>query len=134
MYARPQGTQYWQFTNDYALARTGENNNVQPTSRFFLVKHFTDLTPQHSDALAASSDQPAVLVTAFRKGATYTLHILNLGAGREVNLAGLPDLQWRVVETTEGGPFQQGPPLRSVGAAMRMNLPAKSLVTITTGQ
>jgi hypothetical protein len=134
MYARPQGTQYWQFTNDYALARTGENNTVQPTSRFFLVKHFTDLTPQHSDALAASSDQPAVLVTAFRKGAIYTLHILNLGAGREVNLAGVPDLEWRVVETTEGGPFQQRPPLRSVGAALRMNLPAKSLVTITTGQ
>ncbi len=135
-YARPQGTVFWQFTNDYALARMAENNAVQPTSRFFLVKHFTDLTPRHSGALAAASDQSAVLITAFRKGETYTLHILNPGAAREADITGLPPLpnnvQWRVVETTEGAPYQQKPALRSDAASLRFNLPPRSLVTLTT--
>ena len=133
-YARPRGTQFWQFTNDYALARTGENNTVEPTSRFFLVKHFTDLTPQHSDALATTSDQGAVLCTAFRKGEAYTVHILNTGAARAANLAGLPDGQWRVVQTTEASPYQQLPALRPDGTGLPVNLPARSLVTLTLGQ
>ena len=57
IYARPQGAQFWQFTNDYALAREGPNGAVEPTARFWLMKHFTDLTPAPSDALGARSDQ-----------------------------------------------------------------------------
>ena len=106
MYARPQGTQFWQSTNDYALARTGQDDVVEPTSRFFLVKHFTDLTPQHSDALAVTSDQRTVLCSAFRKGDIYTVHVLNLGAAREANVSGLPAGVWRVVQTMEAAPYQ----------------------------
>jgi hypothetical protein len=129
-YARPQGTQFWQFTNDYALARQGDNNAVQPTSRFFLVKHFTDLTPQHSEGLAVTSDQPSVLATAFRKGDAYTIHILNMGAAREANLTGLPDVEWKVMETTEDAPYQSRPPMQSSAGALQINLRAKSLLTL----
>ncbi len=130
-YARPQGTQFWQFTNDYALARMGQNSAVEPTSRFWLVKHFTDLTPQHSDGLATASDQSSVLYTAFRKGDAYTLHILNLGAAREADFSGLVDGQWKVVETTEAAGFQQKDGVRSSGTALRVSLAGRSMTTLT---
>jgi len=50
------------------------------------MKHFTDLTPHASDALAATSDRKTVLFTAFRKGDTYALHMLNLGPARAADL------------------------------------------------
>lgn len=131
MYARPQGTQYWQFTQDYALARAGQDGTMQPTARFWIIKHFTDLTPQKSEALHTTSDQKSVLFTAFRKGANYTLHILNLGAAREVALEGLPDGNWQPYETTEAAQYQQKTALRSKAGALRVSLPSRSLVTLT---
>jgi len=79
IYARPQGTQFRQFTQDYALARVGRDGVVEPTARFWLMKHFTDLTPLGSEALTTASDQQNVLFTAFREESAYTLHILNPG-------------------------------------------------------
>src|SRR5262249_14704854 len=76
-YAHPQGMQFWQFTNDYALARLTSDGRVEPTSRLWLIKHFSDLIPQNSEALSASSDQPIVMITAFRGNTTITLYILN---------------------------------------------------------
>jgi hypothetical protein len=132
MYARPQGTQFWQFTNDYALARSSRDGAVEPTARFWLMKQFTDLTPHASDALSTTSDQKSVLFTAFRKGDEYALHILNLGTARTVALEGLPDIAWSVTETTEGAQYQQKPGLQSSGAGLRFELPARSLVTLTS--
>jgi hypothetical protein len=132
MYARPQGTQYWQFTQDYALARAGPGGAMEPAARFWLVKHFTDLTPQKSEALRTSSDQKSVLFTAFRKGNTYALHILNMGAAREAVLEGLPDGAWQPYETTEAAQYQQRTPLGSKAGVLSLRLPARSLVTLTT--
>ncbi|HOQ45125.1 MAG TPA: hypothetical protein PK157_07395 [Bryobacteraceae bacterium] len=134
MYARPQGTQYWQFTNDYALAKAGPDGEVRPTPRFWLTKHFTNLTPQKSEALRTVSDQKSVLFTAFRKGNAYTLHILNMGAAREAILEGLPDGAWQPYETTETAHYQQKARLSSTGGTLTLKLPARSLVTLTMGQ
>ncbi len=131
LYARPQGTQFWQFTNDYALARARPDGTVEPSARFWLMKHFTDLTPQKSEALETASDQRSVLLTAFRNGNRYALHILNLAAGREASLEGVPDAEWRVVETTEAASFQTQPALRSSEGKLALKLPSRSLVTIT---
>jgi hypothetical protein len=131
-YARPQGTQYWQFTNDYSLVRAGRDGGaVEPTARFYLMKHFTDLTPQKSEALTVTSDQKGILMSAFRKDGAYTVHILNLGAARTATLAGLPDLEWRVTETTEAAQFQQKPGPRARGGALNLELPGRSLITLT---
>ena len=58
LYARPQGTQQWEFTGDYSIVRARRKDDgtaeLTPTSRFWFVKHFTDLTPHNSDALATS--------------------------------------------------------------------------------
>ena len=111
--ARPQAMLFWQYTDDYALARVQTDGAVEPTARFWLMKQFADLTPPNSDALAVSSDQPNVLFTAFHGGNDYTLHILNLGAARSVELTGIPDADWRVVQTTEDAQYVQAPAARS---------------------
>jgi hypothetical protein len=134
MYARPQGTQYWQFTQDYALARMGPGGAVEPTARFWLMKHFTDLTPQKSEALRTTSDHRSVLCTAFRKGNVHTLHILNMGAAREAALEGLPDGNWKSYETTETDHYRQKPALRPASGGLRLSLPSRSLMTLTTMQ
>jgi hypothetical protein len=130
MYARPQGAQFWQFTDDYALARMARDGTVQATVRFWLMKHFTDLTPPASDALAAASDEPDVLVTAFRNQANYAVHILNLGAAREAVIGKLPDADWQVVQTTEAAQFQPAPVAHSEAGTLQVRLPARSLVTL----
>ncbi|MEK7403729.1 MAG: hypothetical protein AAB225_01345 [Acidobacteriota bacterium] len=130
LHARPQGAQFWQFTNDYGLARLGTDGKVEPTSRFWLMKHFTDLTPPKSEALATSSDQPRVLFTAFRAGGQHTLHILNLGGAREAVIDGLPDAEWRAVETTETEHYQARQAGTSGEGKLRLNLAPRSLITL----
>jgi hypothetical protein len=130
-YVRPQGTQFWQFTNDYSLARAKPDGTVEPSSRFWLMKHFTDLTPQKSEALTTSSDQARVLFTAFRRGGEHALHILNLGAAREAVLEGLPDAEWQAVESTEAAQYRQRQAGRPAQGTLRVALPARSLVTLT---
>lgn len=130
-YARPQGTQFWQFTNDYALARVGEGGAVVPTARFWLVKHFTDLTPPHAEALGVASDQSGVLATAFRKDGSYVVHLLNVGAARPATLAGVPPgLQWRRIESTEAAQYQDRGIAAEVSGALQLDLPAHSLVSL----
>jgi O-glycosyl hydrolase len=131
VYARPRGMQYWQFTQDYALGRVGADGAVTPSARFWIMKHFTDLTPQGSDALATvTSDEKNVLVTAFRRGDGYTVHVLNVGAARAATLEGLPAAEWQVTETTEAAQFQKKAPVRGSGA-LQVILPSRSLVTLT---
>ena len=130
LYARPQGAQFWQYTDSYSLARLRPDGTVEPSARFWLMKHFTDLTPMKSEALATASDQNGVLMTAFRKGSAYALHILNRGGARAATVTGLPDGDWQVTESTEARQFQQ----RRAGAAkgsLSLELPPRSLVTLT---
>jgi len=129
--ARPQAMLFWQYTNDYALARVRPDGVVEPTARFWMMKQFADLTPPHSDALTASSDQPSVMFTAFRGGNDYTLHILNLGAGRSIEVTGVPDVDWQVVETTEDAQYRQKQAARSPSHAVTLDIPGRSLVTLT---
>jgi len=134
LYARPRGTQYWQFTNDYTLVRVKPDGTLEPTQRFWLMKQFTDLTPRKSTVLTTKSDQESVLLTAFRHENSYTLHILNLGAAREADLEGLPKADWQVTQTTETAGFQESRAGGSPDGKLRLALPSRSLVTLTTTQ
>src|SRR4051812_33664101 len=76
----------------------------------------------------ASSDQPGVLFTAFRKGQEYALHILNLGAARPAEPVGLPEAEWRVVESTEAAQWGErgatlAPPGRRNPASLGVSPP-----------
>lgn len=130
LYARPQGTMQWEFTADYATV----NEDLTPTPRFWFVKHFTDLTPRNSDALGTSSDNSKVLFTAFAGSGSYTLHVANLGAGRSVTIQGLPEqvTVLQAVETSENEHFQSLPEIRPVRGTATLQMPARSLITLTT--
>jgi hypothetical protein len=130
-YARPRGTLFWQFTNDYALARLSPDGAVSPTGRFWLMKHFTDLTPQHSEALTITANQPSVLTAAFRAGNRYAVHVLNLGASRPVSFEGLPAADWQLTQTTETAGYGQQPASRTPEGKLSLTLPARSLITLT---
>ena len=133
LYARPRGTQFWQYTDSYALVRALPGGSIEPSARFWLMKHFAGLTPHNSEALATSSDQAQTLLTAFRKNGSYVLHIVNRAGAREATLSGVPDGPWRLTESTEAKQFQQTVSLRSSNGVLRLKLPARSLVTLTSG-
>lgn len=127
-YAKPQATLYWQFTADYSLARLGPGGAVEPTGRFWLMQHLTNLTPHKSTMLASTSDQSEVLVSAFARGEECVVHVLNTGAARSASLAGLPAGSWRTVTTTELAGFQES--ASQPAAPAQLQLPARSLTTL----
>lgn len=125
-YARPQSSLYWQFTQDYGLARVDANGAVQPTGRFFLMKHFTNLTPLASVAIDSSSDREDVLVSAFKKEGEIVVHIANLGPARSATVEGLIQGHWRRVTTTEDKGWIE----ESLATPRSLALPARSLTTL----
>ncbi len=131
LYARPQATVYWEFTEDYSLVHS-TSDGILPTGRYWLVKQLTDLTPAQSDALATASDHEKVLITAFRKDEAYAVHIANLSAAREARITGLPAgmTSWRVSVTTEERGFVEVDPVLAEDGGVRLLLPARSLVTL----
>ncbi|MGB9604931.1 MAG: hypothetical protein ACPL88_03520, partial [Bryobacteraceae bacterium] len=130
-HARPQALLYWQFTNDYSLVRVRHDGGIEPTARFWLIKHFTDLTPQPGELLQVVSDQPEVLASAFRSQTGYAVHVLNLGAARTLELEGLPEAAWTATLTTEASWFQQRPAGRSDQGKLALPSPARCLLTLT---
>lgn len=129
LHARPRAILYWEFTADYALCRLTPDG-VQPTGRFHLTKHFTDLTPPNAQALRTTSSHEQVLFTAFRNKDTYALHIANPAAARPATLTGLPESTWRRIETTQQQGFHELPGLAASSGALTLDLPARSLTTL----
>jgi O-glycosyl hydrolase len=125
--AQPASLLFWEFTEDYGLAFPDAGGNVVPTSRFWLMKHFTNLTPMKSESVATSSDQPDVLVSAFVKDSAITVHILNTGPARKVTVAGLPAGEWKRVTTTETVDWDEAP--FAVGV-QSFDVPTRSFSTL----
>ncbi len=142
LYARPQGTMQWEFTNDYSLLKQSKDAAGQPaltpTKRFYVVKHFCDLTPPRSDALSVASDHAKVLLTAFagkvQGRPAYTFHVVNLGAARKATLAGLPAgiTRLRAVQTSEADSYREMEPVPVSKGQVELDLAAQSLLTLTT--
>jgi hypothetical protein len=142
LHARPQGTMQWEFTADYGTVRVkrdaGGGEELAPTPRFWFVKHFTDLTPPKADALSTTSDNPKVLFTAFAGDSggrrVYTLHLANLGAARTVTIRGIPPgvRELRAVRTSESESFRDLPPVKASGGVAVVDMPARSLLSLTS--
>ena len=130
-FARPQAVIYWQFTDDYGLVRVGPNGGIEPTGRYWLMKQFVNLSPAKSRVVSSASDQADVLISAFARGDTLAVHILNAGPGRNALLSGLPAGRWRVVTTTEDAGFQEAAETTD-GTPKSLRLPARSLTTVVS--
>ena len=128
-YARPSASLFWQYTTDYGLVHVRPDGTIEPTARFWLHKHFAKLTPRHSQVLTSTSDQPDVLLSAFRRGDAMAVHVLNLGPARPATLDGLPPGAWRTVTTTETLDAAEGK-LDALAASITLALPARSLTTL----
>ncbi|HEY5806653.1 MAG TPA: hypothetical protein VIT67_01725 [Povalibacter sp.] len=128
-YARPQSSLYWQFTEDYGLARPTGSELAQPTGRFWMMKHFTNLTPPKSEAVQSASDQDDVLISAFTKSDRLAVHIVNIGPARRATLKGLPSGRWRRTVTTESQDWDEQP----LGSTSSLQLPARSVTTLVSG-
>ncbi|HUG09989.1 MAG TPA: hypothetical protein VMM36_03200 [Opitutaceae bacterium] len=125
--AQPASLLFWEFTEDYGLAFPDADGRVVPTSRFWLMKHFTNLTPMKSEGVASSSDRPDVLVSAFVKGNAITVHILNTGPARKVTVAGLSAGGWKRVTTTETVDWEE---TVFAGVVPSLDVPARSFTTL----
>ncbi|MCY3024003.1 MAG: hypothetical protein NTW87_33915 [Planctomycetota bacterium] len=139
LHARPQAILLWEFTGDYSLLAGSkfDKERLRLTERFCFQKHWCDLTPAGSEALATKSDNDAVLFTAFRfKGAEpgCTLHLANTKWARPAKVEGLPpDVKTlNVVRTSKGELFKRLDPAAVVNGSLTLELPAQSLTTLTT--
>jgi hypothetical protein len=141
LYARPQGTMQWEFNEDYRLVTVkrprGGKPEVLPTARFWVMKHFCNLTPRPAEALEGTSDCPSVLFTAFRgaereKG-KYALHIANLSGASKVTIQGLPPgvRSLQAVRSTQREQFKSQGPFPVKDGAAALELPAQSLTTLS---
>jgi hypothetical protein len=139
LHARPQGLMHWQFTADYSLLRredTAAGPHFTPTSRYWFVKHFCDLTPRNSTAVAVRSDRPDVLLTAFRGAregkVSLALHIFNPGRVRKATIEGFPATveRLRAVRTDLRQSFRETPFVPVIGGSAKISLTAHSLTTL----
>lgn len=124
--ARPQSVLFWEYTEDYSVIRLGPDRSIEPTSRYFFIKHFANLSPLQSHVIASESDRPDVLVSAFARGQELAVHLLNTGPACDVTLVGLPAGQWRQVVTTETEDWNETTLAATPATA---SLPARSLTT-----
>jgi len=142
LYARPQGTMQWEFTSDYSIVKETKNEKgevtIQPTPRFWFVKHFCNLTPLKSQALTTASDNAKVLFTAFSGEVAakpvLSLHVSNSGAERSATITGIPAGTTRLnaVRTSEQDSFRTLEPVPVVDGKAQLTLTAQSLLTLTT--
>lgn len=139
LYARPQAVLEWEFTADYPLLIQGDDDVVlEPTKRYWLLKHFIDLTPVPAVQLDTASSATNVLMTAFQytgKGAgrNFVVHIANLGAAREFQLDGLPEWVRAMTGRLTGrdASYRELPGLQVQDGSLHYDLPAQCLLTLS---
>jgi len=144
LYARPQGTMQWEFTSDYSTVDVERQESggarLAPKKRFWFVKHFCNLTPVPAAVLETESDNPSVLITAFRglgagqAAPVYAFHVANFGSERPAALTGLPQgiSELRAVRTSEAESFTDLGPVPVRNGAVGLTLAPNSLLTLTT--
>jgi len=137
LHARPQAIMLWEYTGDYNLMATDRPIAAgEPvlTERFCFQKHWCELTPPGSQALATSSDSAEVLITAFRRGEDLTIHISNSGEARSALVEGLPPHLTRLgaVRTAEGEFYRHLPAVSPRDGRVELQLPSRSLTSLST--
>jgi hypothetical protein len=116
-------------TNDSSAGLRYETKAASESGEFQSVEFVLDL---RRDVFAGGKlSASTVFITAFRQGGTMTVNNVNRSVPRDAVLAGLPQGEWKVTETTEAAQFQSKPALRPGAADLRLRLPGRSLVTLT---
>jgi len=86
--------------------------------------------------MAVAAVNASVLMTGFAKDSArrriVTLHVANLAAPRRIVIEGVPEAGFRVIRTNEGENFREMPAMRPQSGALRFEIPARTLLTLTT--
>jgi O-glycosyl hydrolase len=132
-YAQPTSILYWEYTGDYRLAIEDENGEVEPTSRFWMIKQLSDLTPDKSQMLTVDLEDDEVAITAFENESKTAVHILNTGPKRKVKLSGLNEARQRrwVSSAVDEMATYPDVEVEADGSAV-IELPALSLTTLVS--
>jgi hypothetical protein len=124
-------------TPDYGLIAL-EAGTLQPTKRFWFLKQLSETTGTGAAHLAISSDNPAIHAAAFFKTGEngYSIHLVNTGASRQIRIAGIPadvhTLQGYLTNSTDD--FQKTDAVQVKDGVVRLQLPALSFISLTTGK
>ena len=108
---------------------------IEPTVRFHFMRQFCNLTPHGSYILTTTSDDPRVLLTAFRgKEGVLSLHVANLGASRKATIIGIPVevRRLRAIRTSQIEGFQELEEVQPRRGIVELDLAPQSLLTLTT--
>jgi hypothetical protein len=136
---QPLSILQWQLTSDYSpLIGGGIFGNKQPLhpgQRFFNLKQLS-ITPPGLLAMPVSCDEANITCAAMGdndKG-IYTLHLVNNGAKRAINLNGLPDKvkTIRVYSTSKKEYMNDAGLVKVENGHAIFNAPAASYVTVIT--
>jgi O-glycosyl hydrolase len=140
-YARPRTILYWEFTADYSLLEVesdGLKGRTEDSQRFALQRHWSRYIPSGSEFLTLTGEHPDVHASAFRnvteKSTTYTLNLANTAWARAATIGGIPASvkSLRMIETSASGVLQKRADVEVHGGEVRVDLPKRSLVTLTT--
>lgn len=141
--ARPASLLQWELSENYPIvvsAPEGGAVTPRPTARYWLLKHFFDLTPPGARVLTVASDDPRVLITAFAGESggreTLVLHIVNLSGERQAHVLGLPAeaRELHAVRTSRDESFRPCRPVRVRLGRARVMLAPRSLLTLSTAR
>jgi hypothetical protein len=134
---QPRSILQWQLTTDYSdLAGGGiygNNEPLRPTQRFWNLKQLAS-APPGLRALPIAVEGPDVSCAALGdnvKGA-YALHMVNMGASREVILTGLPPgvKTLRLYMTDRTRAMQEGPRVKVINGKARFMLDKMTYATL----
>ena len=142
-YARPRNILYWEYTSDYSLLQMeadGIKGRSEDSPRFAQQKHWQRYIPAGSEFLTLSGEHPYVKVSAFRgrvgERTVYTINISNTAWERVAVIKGIPDeaKTFNVIETSPSGSLLKRPAISVQGGELRVEMPKRGLVTLTTGE
>lgn len=134
---QPVSILQWQLTADYSpLAGGGifgDNGPLRPTQRFWNLKQLS-LTPPNLFALPITSNKLEISCAALGNSSkgVYTIHLVNNGADRQMNLTGLPAKAQKFkvyITNTENNAKEMGGK-KAVNGQLQFKIPARSYVTL----
>jgi len=134
---QPQSILQWQLTSDYSPliggGIFGNNEPLHPGQRFWNLKQLS-ITPKRLYAMPISCDQPGISCAAMGDNhkSIYVIHLVNNGAERKINLAGLPARvrQLKIYTTSKELNMKAGEPVIVVNGNANFKIPATSYVTL----
>ncbi len=141
LYACPQAIIHWEYTADFRLLDEDPAvpGRLEPNFRYALQKHWVTFIPAGSMALETIGSTGNVYFTAFafpqdsKRG--YSLFITNSGnEPKQVMVTGMPDEvhDLNVVCSSMQKFFTIGKPLKKTRSGFSVDVPAQSIMTLTT--